>query len=106
MAKKKEPDKLALDMIQCKKDGFGCHYGAWKAAQDNPVKIEKEENEIPDGWRVCEWCGKPYKPKTKRPQKYCECACQYEAAKERGRKKHTEYMRQYRAERGVQNGQA
>lgn len=82
MAKRyKEPDKLALDMMQCKADGYGCHYGHWKAAQD-PVQIVKKQ-EVPEGWRVCEWCGKPYKPKTKRAQKYCEPYCATQALRER-----------------------
>ena len=50
MAKKRELDKLSLDMIECKKAGFGCHYGAWKALQGNTIK--KEEG-IPEGWQVC-----------------------------------------------------
>ena len=68
MAKKKL-DKLSLDIIECQKAGFGVHYGAWKATQTKPAEIKKE---IPDGWLVCQYCGKPFKPKTKRPQRYCE----------------------------------
>ena len=29
-------DQLAKDMIQCKADGYGCHYGAWHAAVIEP----------------------------------------------------------------------
>lgn len=29
-------DQLAKDMIQCKADGYGCHYGAWHAAVKEP----------------------------------------------------------------------
>ena len=87
MAKKKELDKLSLDMIECEKAGFGCHYGAWKATQTKPVVIEKK---IPDGWLICEYCGKPYKPKTKRPQKYCEATCQGRASWERKKQRDLE----------------
>lgn len=93
MARKKQLDKLSLDMIQCKKDGYGVHYGKWKAAQ-KPVEIEPDET--PDGWRVCAHCGKPFKPKTKRIQLYCEAYCQMEAQRERYRLKHAQYMREYR----------
>ena len=83
MARKYEgPDNLALDMIQCKKDGYGCHYGAWKAAQD-PVKIEKK---IPEGWRICANCGMLFKPTTKRKQIYCGGVCGHEAYREKVRK--------------------
>lgn len=73
-------DNLSKDMIKCKQDGFGCHYGAWRAAQD-PIKIEKKD--IPDGWRVCEYCGTPFKPSTKRKQLYCGAVCQQQASRER-----------------------
>ena len=39
--KKKELDKLSLDMIECEKAGFGVHYGAWKAAQEEKARKEK-----------------------------------------------------------------
>ena len=105
MAKKyKEPDKLALDMMQCKADGYGCHYGHWKAAQD-PVRIVKK-TEIPEGWRVCEYCGKPYKPKSKRPQKYCQPYCGTRAQREKDKAKRNEYQRKWRAKQkeGADNG--
>ena len=82
MAKKKQPDKLAQDAAAAKAANMS--YGNWKAMQTNPVKTK---NEIPDGWRVCQYCGKPYKPKTKRPQLYCEAYCGNLARRERERKK-------------------
>ncbi|MBQ2785850.1 MAG: hypothetical protein IJF02_05055 [Oscillospiraceae bacterium] len=80
--KKKEPDKLAQEVAQAL--ACGMSYGKWKAMQD-PVKIEKK---LPEGWKACEWCGKHFKPKTARPQKYCEVNCQRAASKLR----HNEYM--------------
>lgn len=95
MSKKKELDKLSLDMIECEKAGYGCHYGKWKAMQEE--QQAKKKQEIPDGWRVCEWCGKLYKPKTKRPQKYCEPHCQIKAFQHRNREKNAQYMREWKA---------
>ena len=92
MAKKKELDKLSLDMIECEKDGFGCHYGKWKALQAEGM-IERK---IPEGWRVCERCGKVFKPTTKSVQKYCEYNCQRAAADERHREKNRERQKAYR----------
>ncbi len=87
MAKKREPDKLARDMIQCVKDGYGCHYGKWKAMQEH-VEIEKPTAQ--ENWRVCPWCGKPFKLKTKKEKIYCEANCQLAAQTERYRQKRRE----------------
>jgi hypothetical protein len=89
----KEPNKLALDMIQCKKDGFGCHYGAWMAVQNRPVVIEKKNYE---GWKVCPHCGKYFKPNhPNNRQIYCELNCQKAAQRERDRAKNAEAQRRY-----------
>lgn len=86
MARKtKELDKLSLDMIECEKAGYGCHYGAWKATQDRPVVIEPDPNALPEGWTLCQYCGKPFKAKQRRLIKYCDDVCLYEAQKERKR---------------------
>ena len=74
--KKKAPmDKLSLDMIQCEKDGFGVHYGAWRAAQyeknGGMPQIQKR-----NGYkRICINCGKEFYVKTNRVQKYCDEFC-------------------------------
>lgn len=78
--KKKEPDKLAQDAASAKAANMS--YGNWKAMQTNPVKTKSE---IPDGWLVCQYCGKPYKPTTKRRQLYCEAYCGKQAHRERER---------------------
>ena len=84
MAKKnKEPDKLSQDAAAA--IAAGMSYGKWKSLQ-SPVKVEKVEKKIPDGWRVCEYCGKLYKPKTYRPQKYCEPYCGQQAREAKKRK--------------------
>lgn len=83
--KKKEPDKLAQDAAAALAAGMS--YGKWKALHSSPVKIEKK---IPEGWLVCQYCGKAFKPTTRRPQKYCELACQKQASDERYRKRKAE----------------
>ena len=90
--KNRELDKLSLDMIQCEKDGFGVHYGKWKALQAEG-KVEKK---TPEGWRVCEYCGKEFKPSHATVQKYCEYGCQRAAADLRRKPAIREQMKRYR----------
>ena len=92
MAKKKEPDKLAQDAAAALAAGMS--YGKWKALQENPLPKKKTDG-IPDGWKVCKRCGKPFKSKAKN-QSYCEYTCQREAAEERRKAKHLEEMKRYR----------
>lgn len=67
-------DRLALNAMLARQAGMS--YGKWKAMQ-KPIEVQKEA--IPDGWQVCEWCGKPFKPKTKKKQRFCEIGCQKKA---------------------------
>ena len=85
MARTKRMDNLSKDMIQCKKDGYGVHYGKWKAMQ-KPVTMKKK---IPDGWLVCENCGVPFKP-NRTDQRFCDSYCQRQAYAERVRKQQAE----------------
>lgn len=81
MAKKyKGPDKLALDAAAAKAAGMS--YGRWKAMQDNPV-VDKKEDKIPEGWKICQYCKTPFKPNHGNKQLYCKVTCQREAQKER-----------------------
>lgn len=76
--KKVQLDKLAQDMIQCKKDGFGVHYGAWRAAQ-----YEKNKGMTPakpKGYKhTCLNCGEEFYTKINGVRKYCcdQCKEQY-----------------------------
>ena len=80
MAKKKL-DQLTLDVIQCEKDGYGCHYGRWKAAQ--PPKPQTPP-ELPEGWLICPQCGKWFKPTRRNSnQKFCNMYCQEQDASNR-----------------------
>ena len=82
-------DNLARDAMLAKQAGMS--YGQWKAMQP---KQEKNPDEIPDGWLVCAYCGKPFKPKTKRPMKYCEAYCANKANYDR--EKNAERVRKCR----------
>lgn len=75
-------DKLDQDAAAAR--AVGMSYGKWKAMQE--VQVE-EKKRIPDGWRICEYCGQPFKPKTKRSQKYCEAECSRKANDKRYRQK-------------------
>lgn len=92
-------DNLARNAMLARQANMS--YGKWKAMQE-PVKIEKKA--IPDGWIVCECCKKPFKPKTKRPQKFCGAGCQWQAYIENNREKRSAYMKEYRARKEIENG--
>ena len=70
MARKKM-DKLAQDAKKALAAGMS--YGKWKAMQE-PVKVEKE---LPEGWKVCPQCGKPFK--SSQGKKYCDIYCREQA---------------------------
>ena len=98
---KKELDKLSLDMIQCEKDGYGVHYGAWKATQ--PIAKPNTVEVLPDGWKLCAHCGKPFKPNVPY-QKYCEALCGREAQTKRYKSKWAAYMKERRAKEKAEMG--
>lgn len=91
---KKEMDKLSKEAIQCEKDGYGVHYGAWKAAQA-PVKIEPKPDVIGIPVRTCAWCGAEFYREDPRAI-YCGDKCR--------RLKNLDCMREkYREKRGAEN---
>lgn len=77
-------DNLSKCMIQCKADGYGVHYGAWRAAQGG-VFLMKEDT-IPAGWKKCEYCGELFKP-SRSDQRFCGSYCQRLQADKRFREK-------------------
>ena len=84
-------DNLARNAMLAKQAGMS--YGKWKALHwEEP----KKAGEIPEGWRVCEYCGKPYKPKTKRKQKYCQFNCQWLGYYEKNREKMLAKNKEYK----------
>ena len=73
--RKKNLDNLAADMIQCKKDGFGCHYGKWKALQPF-IRFKRElPIELDDGKRVCKTCGAEFYYYGKGIKQFCSSSC-------------------------------
>lgn len=84
---RKKPDKLAQDVS--KAIAAGMSYGRWKAMQQ-PVAVEKS---IPEGWKVCPYCKKPFKPV--QGKRYCEDYCRRMAYAP----KHREMQRAYNAKR-------
>lgn len=97
---KKELDKLSLDMIQCKKDGYGVWYGRWKATQPIAKPIPAK---LPEDWKLCAHCGKPFKPNVPY-QKYCEALCGREAQTKRYQSKWAAYMKERRAKEKAEMG--
>lgn len=96
MSSKKKPDKLTRDAMECKRLGYGCHYGDYIAARDNrtvdflrreaaaPETVEPEPEREVNGpvvivqegkkaVRYCQICGKPL---GKNAKKYCKGECQ------------------------------
>ena len=76
--KKVKLDKLSLDMIQCEKDGYGVHYGAWRAAQGakNTLAEPQAKCNQPEGYKyICQKCGKEFYAMNKKPRKFCSNQC-------------------------------
>ena len=89
----KKMDNLSKDMVQCKKDGYGCHYGKWKAMQEI---VTPPKDTIPEGWSVCPYCGKPFKPK--KGKRFCELYCRERAYAEKA------YTRKLTEKEGSEDG--
>ena len=79
-------------------------YGKWKALQyQQQPKKDKKPDEIPEGWVLCEWCKKPFNPKTKK-QRFCESYCQQQSFYSRNHERELEKMRLYREKRKAASG--
>jgi hypothetical protein len=94
MARKKM-DKLSQEVAKAL--ACGMSYGKWKAMQ-KPVKIvpKKIPDEFQEHWSTCEYCGKQFKLKTRRPQRFCDVTCQKNAYYENNRERMLEYCAKYR----------
>lgn len=88
---------LDRDLIQCEKDGFGCHYGKWKATQE-PININSEKR------KICKCCGKPFTPHKQKNQLYCDINCQREMYKETRRQCMQELRKKRKMEVGGNDG--
>lgn len=94
MARQKMPDRLTQEVSMA--IAASMSYGKWKAMQQ-PVKVE--EKPIPKGWKKCEYCGKPFKPKCS--QKFCDMYCREQAYKPRRNEILRESARKYRERKGM-----
>ena len=79
-------DNLARNTMLAKQAGMS--YGKWKAMQPLVKKIPVV---IPDGWKPCEFCGKPFKRTQGR--RFCDIGCRNQAYAEKNKKLKAEYMR-------------
>lgn len=87
-------DRLARNAMLARQAGMT--YGKWKALQ--PI-VKVEEKPIPEGWRKCEHCGKPFKKK--HGQRFCDIYCREQAYKQRASEIRQEYTRRYRERKGM-----
>lgn len=79
-------DSLSAEMVQCKKDGFGCRYGQWKALQEHkPIKPRQEEKYDAEHKKTCEWCGAEFMF-SRKTQRFCSMRCYHKAWYQRRRK--------------------
>ena len=86
-------DKLAINAMLAKQANMS--YGKWMAMQ-KPVQLE--EKPIPEGWRKCEFCGKPFKKS--HGKRFCDIYCREQAYKPRENELKAENMRKYRERNG------
>ena len=90
----KQSDSLARDVMLAKQAGMS--YGKWKAQQ--PF-VPIADRKIPDGWKRCETCGKPFKPASG-GKRYCEAYCRTKAYRERALELQREYYRKSKKKKG------
>ena len=86
MHKEKEPDKLAQEATQAKASGLS--YGQWKALQP---RQESKTEELPEGWKRCEHCGKAFK--RFRQKRFCDLDCRAQAYEARAKVMRADYNR-------------
>ena len=90
MAKTKEQDKLSQEVAMALAAGMS--YGKWKALQP-PVTVKKE---LPEGWRYCPQCGKPFK--SGQGKRFCDIYCRTKAYAPKARECN---RRNYRRKKGL-----
>lgn len=79
-------DKLSCEVTKALAEGMS--YGKWKAKQEI---VSPDKRDLPKGWILCQWCGKPFKPA--HVQRYCSQPCRHEANKEKNRERMAERRR-------------
>ena len=82
MSRKRKPDNLDLDSRRAMEEGYGVHYGLYKAANPKTANIPEEKPDTRVSF--CQICGGkfPYRPH----RKYCCPDCGLEARRRRERK--------------------
>lgn len=95
MAKKKALDKLAQDAAAALAAGMS--YGQWKALHPQTASVELQTDEVPDGWKMCKYCGKYFRP-VKGGQRYCDIQCQRAAQRIKDREHKRKQAEKKRAE--------
>lgn len=80
-------DNLAREAMIAKQAKMS--YGKWKATQE-PVKVI--EKPIPEGWKLCEYCGKPFK--CSQGKRFCELDCRERAYEQRRKIKNAKYYQE------------
>lgn len=85
-------DRLARNAMLARRAGMS--YGKWKALQ--PI-VEVEEKPIPEGWRKCEYCGKPFM--RKQGKRFCDFSCRNMAYQAKENEMARERMRKCRERR-------
>ena len=90
MAKKKEMDKLSMDVHQA--IAAGMSYGKWKAMQD-PVKIQPKVIPIGIETKKCAWCGVEFTGMDNKT-KYCSKMCKKLRDNEYNKQKYREKVTQ------------
>lgn len=86
-------DRLARNAMLAKQAGMS--YGKWKAMQ--PL-VKVEEVTVPEGWRKCEYCGKPFKRKS--GKRFCDDVCRRKAYQPRALENKQNQSRKYRERTG------
>ena len=64
-------DRLARNAMLAKQANMS--YGQWKALQSETPTEKPKEDVAPEGMRLCEECGKPFKARSNK--RFCEYAC-------------------------------
>lgn len=71
-------DNLARDAMLANRSGVS--YGKWKSQNPNTAPVQKEQV-VPQGWKVCEHCGKPFKMQY--GKRFCDINCRTLASRDR-----------------------
>lgn len=98
-------DNLAADMIQCRMDGYGCHYGKWKALQPVGQIKRRTPEAFDDGRRVCENCGAVFFHYGSGAMRFCSVSCRKTAYYENNKQRFKDAYQRRKAERMAVNGQ-